>query len=736
MKRSRLPLGLLSLLTLLSMLAACGKKAPPEAKAGSGTGSARAASKAAPAPLPPLPTTVEGWLGLVPADAKVAAAVLDARKLLGVVSSLEDALKRLPFGGGLVAQAHAAAARAPVPVPWTAADLRKLGIDEQKPMLLVVRERMPLAYFGISDEAAFKKNLAALATRGAGSWKESSHDGVTLAALVGGPPLHCALAAGFGRCSPDPELVVQSLRKPPERSLWSALSADEQRLARSAHALLHRGDQGGMIIGRVEADGLSLEGRVRGLPVARFGSLLGGASAGGPSLTALTRGARSAVRVRLSVEALAALSGRESEALAKVGLDPKELRAALTGEIVGVESPEGVAVVLGCKDAAGAAKLVGALGALLERGVKQLEKKEKKGKDRPSFKVRKATIAGRPAYRVQIESTRPELPLKVEVAIASGPLGLLLGAPAAVEPLAKLDAPPAPPASAPVTPEEQRAFDERAVLSLRMGLGDPLAAAAPQLEAALASAGLPPQAKQGIDLARFMLDQLDGLTLGILLEPQSGGSLQFVLRLTTLHRDGVAADDKARDAWAKALQAKLGGDRAGFESALKQLAADHPSSRYGKLLERQKGGLLTVAATGVLAAVAIPAFLKYTRRAKLVEVHQNLARIASAGKFQEGKFPATTPWTPARSCCQGKSSRRCTPEPKDWEHPTWKALGFSLSDPHYFQYRFVSSAKGFTAEARGDLNCDGKTSSYRIEGTRGDDGSVSLSPMRSQDGEE
>jgi hypothetical protein len=716
------------------LMSGCGKK--PSVTPDAGAKATAAGKKAAAEPLAPLPTTVEGWIGLVPADAKVAAVVLDARKLLGVVGSLEGSLGRLPFGAGLVAQAHAVAARAPVPIPWNAAELRKLGIDEQKPILLVVRERMPLALFGVSDEGVFKKNLAQIATRGGGgSWKQSTHDGITLAALIGGPPLHCAFAPGSGRCSPDPELVVQSLRRAPEKSLWTALSAEEQRLARSAHALLHRGDQGALVVARVEADGLSVEGRARGLPLARFGSLAA-QGAGSTKLLALTRGARSALRLRLSVEALAALSARESEALAKVGLDPKDLREALSGEIVGVESADGVALVLGCKDASGAPKLVTALGALLEKGAKLLQQ-QKAGKDRPSLKVKKTTIAGRPAYRVQIESTRPELPLKLEVALAAGPLGLFLGAPAAIEPLAKLSEPPPPPASAaPITPEEQRAFDERAVLSLRMGLGDPLGAAAPQIEAAIASAGLPPQAKQGIDLARFMLDQMDSATIGILLDPKEGGHLGFVLRLTTLHRDGVAEDDAARDAWAKALQAKLGGDRAAFDEALKKLAAANPKSRYGGLLERQKGGLLTVASTGVLAAVAIPAFIKYTRRAKLVEVHQNLARIASAGKFQEGKFPATTPWTPARPCCQGKTARRCTPEAKDWEHPTWKALGFALSDPHYFQYRFVASGKSFTAEARGDLDCDGKSSSFSIEGTRGADGSVSLSPMRSTNPEE
>jgi hypothetical protein len=62
-----------------------------------------------------------------------------------------------------------------------------------------------------------------------------------------------------------------------------------------------------------------------------------------------------------------------------------------------------------------------------------------------------------------------------------------------------------------------------------------------------------------------------------------------------------------------------------------------------------------------------------------------------------------------------------------WDHPTWKALDFSVTGPHAFSYQVVVDAKApsvanhppvvFHAFAAGDLDGDGKCSSFerRIE---------------------
>jgi type IV pilus assembly protein PilA len=124
---------------------------------------------------------------------------------------------------------------------------------------------------------------------------------------------------------------------------------------------------------------------------------------------------------------------------------------------------------------------------------------------------------------------------------------------------------------------------------------------------------------------------------------------------------------------------------------------------------------------GIMAAVAIPAYMKYIRRSKTVEASVNVRKLADAAAgyastHKKARFPASTKWTPAASCC-GKPGDQCAPDAHAWDAPTWKALNFSISDSHYYQYRVTTEGKGaqsrMTVEARGDLDCDGIFSDYK-----------------------
>src|SRR2546430_12695679 len=96
--------------------------------------------------------------------------------------------------------------------------------------------------------------------------------------------------------------------------------------------------------------------------------------------------------------------------------------------------------------------------------------------------------------------------------------------------------------------------------------------------------------------------------------------------------------------------------------------------------------MIVVAIIGILAAVAIPAFMKYIRRSKTVEATMNVRKLydstVSWAESQSGRkkpgfaFPRSTGWTPAKSCC-GQPGDKCAPDPKLWTDPTWKALNFS-----------------------------------------------------------
>jgi type IV pilus assembly protein PilA len=159
------------------------------------------------------------------------------------------------------------------------------------------------------------------------------------------------------------------------------------------------------------------------------------------------------------------------------------------------------------------------------------------------------------------------------------------------------------------------------------------------------------------------------------------------------------------------------------------------------MVRRLKGGftlielMIVVAIIGILAAVAIPSFMKYIRKSKTSEAREHLQKIYSQarvyyletfGAQQAGgvvlhQFPATVPLTPAITCCTASGVNKCAPDASLWTDPTWIALHFSMDDGHYYRYEFISSGTGnastFTARARGDLDCDSKESTFEMYGT-------------------
>jgi len=166
-----------------------------------------------------------------------------------------------------------------------------------------------------------------------------------------------------------------------------------------------------------------------------------------------------------------------------------------------------------------------------------------------------------------------------------------------------------------------------------------------------------------------------------------------------------------------------------------------------KLTPIEKGDLLVVefpaasdgtliATAGVMAAVAVPAFIKYVRRAKTTEAVDEIDKIykGAAVYFMTPKvgadgtrlpcqFPASTGPTPAGSCCNAKGGPdrdgddRCDVDPNAWNTPTWSALSFQMADQHYFVYTFESSGTGsaakFAVSAYADLDCDGVMSTFQ-----------------------
>ncbi len=159
-------------------------------------------------------------------------------------------------------------------------------------------------------------------------------------------------------------------------------------------------------------------------------------------------------------------------------------------------------------------------------------------------------------------------------------------------------------------------------------------------------------------------------------------------------------------------------------------------------MKRQKGFtlvelMIVVVILGILAAIAIPAFIKYVRNSKTSEAKENLAyifresttyfagervtrgiggtNIAAQFPVSAGPLPAAVP-SGTRTVVSGWNTSA-----------TWNALKFSLADPIYYSYQYVSTGSGstgtsslFTARANGDLDGDGSPSTFERVGTVND----------------
>ena len=151
--------------------------------------------------------------------------------------------------------------------------------------------------------------------------------------------------------------------------------------------------------------------------------------------------------------------------------------------------------------------------------------------------------------------------------------------------------------------------------------------------------------------------------------------------------------------------------------------------------------MIVVAIIGILAAVAIPAFMKYIRRSKTTEAIMNVRRMfdsavayyesehaSSDGSILSKQFPdgigeyATL--TPDSKCCTNPGEK-CAPAPSIWNHPSWAALNFSVDDPHYYQYSAGGDTVQWKGGAVGDLDCDDILSTFWRTASVLDDLSVS-----------
>ena len=136
--------------------------------------------------------------------------------------------------------------------------------------------------------------------------------------------------------------------------------------------------------------------------------------------------------------------------------------------------------------------------------------------------------------------------------------------------------------------------------------------------------------------------------------------------------------------------------------------------------------MIVVAIIGILAAVAIPSFIKYMRRSQSAEAPMNLRRMYDGavsyflgehsdvnGIILARQFPGNAGPTPATP----PAAVKVIVPPAQWGTPEWNALDFAVNDPQRYSYSFTSAGSDATATAvmmaQGDLNGNGVFSLFQ-----------------------
>jgi prepilin-type N-terminal cleavage/methylation domain-containing protein len=151
--------------------------------------------------------------------------------------------------------------------------------------------------------------------------------------------------------------------------------------------------------------------------------------------------------------------------------------------------------------------------------------------------------------------------------------------------------------------------------------------------------------------------------------------------------------------------------------------------------------MIVVAIIGILAAVAIPAFMDYMKKSKKTEASLQLNKIGKNAKtlyiekqtYATGTAPSPSilPAKPVgNGCCGGVGgtsttpgtsvNNKCTATPELFSADTtgWAQIDFQIDEPSLFVYTYDGSpGTPFSATAVGDLDCDTTEITYTMNGT-------------------
>ena len=123
--------------------------------------------------------------------------------------------------------------------------------------------------------------------------------------------------------------------------------------------------------------------------------------------------------------------------------------------------------------------------------------------------------------------------------------------------------------------------------------------------------------------------------------------------------------------------------------------------------------MLVVAVLGIIAAIAIPNYVRFQLRSKVAEVKVNLAAIRTA---EETYFSEFGSYVACSASPSSWSSGGAAKQKTDWVAAGTPA-GFSITGwkPEgavFFQYQVLANVSNFTAEGRSDLDGDSDVNAW------------------------
>jgi type IV pilus assembly protein PilA len=164
--------------------------------------------------------------------------------------------------------------------------------------------------------------------------------------------------------------------------------------------------------------------------------------------------------------------------------------------------------------------------------------------------------------------------------------------------------------------------------------------------------------------------------------------------------------------------------------------------------------MIVVAIIGILAAIAIPAFIKYVKQSKTSEAGLNLKTLSDGAAqyyevdhyttagipVAEKQFPTKThvfinPASTVNPTTGIPSGTKHNPSMAEWNLEPWKSAKFAIAKPHYYRYRYepINAGSGgadkFSTRAEGDLDADTTTSRFNVNGSTNQNGEILITPV-------